>query len=152
MNDLETILLYLVAFGLVGLTWKYRHYDRMQRRAIDVHEQMEKAFEEYLFKLPGGAVRGRKLILIAKEPPAVRPQGLVRLGDEGAGSTWYCMGPGPSYLVAKAVYQIEWHGVRIEFATRYPDADRFREMLEGNAAALAMLSRRLHLMDGQPRG
>lgn len=139
MNDLELILLFVASFGLAALAVKYHHYEHLQRRAVDVHKRMEKAFDKHLFKLPGGAVRGDKLILVAKKLPSVRPEGLVGPGDEGSGSTWYCMGPGPSYLVIRAVYQIEWHGVRIEFAIRNPDAERFREMLEGKEAALEMV-------------
>lgn len=139
MNDLEPVLLFVGALALMALSWKYlprssgRPYGR-GRSAVP--ELMEEAFDKYLFKVSGGSVPGANLIVIDKQPAPAHAYGKMGPGVEGAGPTWYCMGPGPSYLVIRAVYQMEWHGPRIEFAIRNPEADKFREMLEGQEAAL----------------
>lgn len=97
---------------------------------------MEEVFAERSFKLPHGPIPGANLILIAKRAaPATQP-GTFGPNDEGEGSTWFCMGPGPSYIIATAVFQIKWHGPRVEFAISNPDADGFRQLLLGNQAAL----------------
>lgn len=140
MDDLLAFLLFIVLMAVMGLSYKYLPSKRLGRRSSDVRDQIEDAFAEHLFKLLHGRVPGARLILIAKLPaPTTERRGEILPGDEGSGPTWYCIGPGPGYLVARAVYLMEWHGARIEFAIRVLDAAEFRQELEGRPAALSVL-------------
>lgn len=145
MDDLINLLLSagIVALGIFvfrSLPVKYRFRKRLRRTSRDMKELIEQAFVERPFKLPHGAVPRAQLVLIAKRAAPASQRESFGPGDEGEGPTWFYMGPGPSYIIAKAVFEIEWHGhPRIEFAIRQPDADRFRRLLGGDAAALDML-------------
>jgi|GEM_PF-6682929 len=147
MDDLINLLLSvglvaLGAFVIRSLPLKYRFNKRLRRSSRDMKELIEEAFAERPFKLPHGAVPRANLILIAKRAAPASQRETFRPGDEGEGPTWFYMGPGPSYVIARAVFEIEWHGhPRIEFAILQPDADRFRQLLGGDEAALDMLER-----------
>lgn len=127
----DYLLFFLALPVFLFLVSKYEPRDRSEARS-----EMELCFLEHEFEVGEARIPGARLILIHKQL-VPRQWGLFIDDNSGTGPTWYCMGPGPTYLIITAHFAREWHAdVRVEFAVGLPSADKFRQALRKQRAAL----------------
>jgi hypothetical protein len=121
-------LLALLAAGLAFAGWQRRR----QARACAA------SFAQLLVDTPQGPVRGAALRVVKRERARPGQRGALAGTETLPGhALWYCVGPGPSYLLATPLFGRGWRDeVTIDWQVQRLDAQRMRHALQADPAAL----------------